>query len=291
MKYIVLIFSVLYLLSACIPTPLDINIPEVPREITVASQILPNRILVVFLTNSFSSLSSGKDSSKNSADPQLLLSLLIDKALVTVTYAGKTEKLTRLTSGVYATINAVQINNERYTLFVRDSATGREVTATTTFLPNVSFDTISAKKVERDIFGRKDTVSELSYQLTDLPNASNYYMVDYLSTNQLANLGSSFASTGGLGGINGSDADLFTDLNLGTDRKIKFTKILNNTDTLVATLFHITKEYYEFQSSYKRSGNVLAQILGEPVNLQTNVKNGQGFFNMAYPTIRVVVPK
>jgi Domain of unknown function (DUF4249) len=291
MKYIVLIISVLYLLTACIPTPLSIDVPEVPREITVASQILPNRILVVFLTNSFSSLTSGEDTSQGGVDQQLFLSLLIDKALVTVTYGGKTEKLTRLANGVYATINAVQINNERYTLFVRDSATGREVTATTTFLPNVSFDTISAKKVARDIFGRKDTVSELSYQLTDLPAANNYYMVDYLSTNQLANLGNNFATSGGFGLSNGNNADLFTDLNLGTDRKIKFTKTLINTDTLVATLFHITKEYYEFQSSAKRSGNFFAQVLGEPVNLQTNVKNGQGFFNMAYPTIRIVAPK
>ncbi len=291
MKYILFIFSVLFFLSACIPQPLDIDVPEVPKQITIASQILPNRILVVFLTNSFSALTSGTDTSKQNIDTQLAQSLLIDKAFVTVSYGGKIEKLTRLAAGVYATINAVQINNERYTLFVRDSATGREVTATTTYLPTVSFDSISAKFVTQTIFGQKDTSTEVSYQLTDLPNATNYYMVDYISVSQLGNL-SNFVGAGGLGvANNNNNADLFTDLNLGTDGKIKFKKMLPNKDTLVATLFHITKEYYEFQSSYKRSGNFLAQVLGEPVNLPSNVKNGQGFFNMAYPTVRVIAPK
>ena len=127
MKYIIIIVNILCLFSACIPQPLDIDVPEVPKQITIASQILPNRILIVFLTNSFSALTSGTDTSKSTIDTQLAQSLLIDRAFVTVTYAGKTEKLTRLAAGVYATINAVQINNERYTLFAKDSATGREV--------------------------------------------------------------------------------------------------------------------------------------------------------------------
>ncbi len=287
MKYISFFALIVLFFTACIPEPLKVDLPEEKPLIVVSSQILPNRTLVVFLTNSFSSLQSGTDTSQN-IKTNLLETLLIDKALVTLTYNGKTEKLYRIEKGIYGTFDAVQIENQSYTLFVKGSLTGREATATTTFIMPAQIDSATAKIEIDDAFGAKDTVLKTKIQISDDPKQKNYYMVNYISLAGSKGLDFTKLLFG-----NSNKADLFTDDVADTNHKIvrKNNFSLNPKDTLVATVFSVTKEYYEYQNSYQKNGGFFSQLIGEPITIPTNVKNGQGFFNMALPSIRLLYGK
>jgi hypothetical protein len=54
-------------------------------------------------------------------------------------------------------------------------------------------------------------------------------------------------------------------------------------------LSNIPKGYYEYLAAYKRSGNLLSQLTGEPVNLPTNVQGGYGYFALTKPSIKTVI--
>jgi Domain of unknown function (DUF4249) len=288
MKYLSINLVLILLIScfgACIPEPLDVEIPEEKPKIVISSQVLPDRALVVFLTKSFSSL---QETSKNTnLDASLLQKLLIDKAYVTLSYKDKVVKLTRLASGIYATINAVQLDNETYTLYVKDSLTGNEATATTKVLPTIGFDSARVKHSYSNNF--RDTTLEANLLIADDPNTTNYYMVTFIPKSEL-NLSSvlnpiSFTSN--------TNTILLNDQNVGKDKKIRLITTIDapSKDTIVATLFNVTKDYYEYQNSYKRSKGLFTQIIGEPITLPTNVKNGYGYFNMAFPAFEILYVK
>jgi Domain of unknown function (DUF4249) len=286
MKYISFFSLILLLLSACVPEPITIVLPEEPKRIIVSSQVLPDRGLVVLLTNSVSSLN---DISTTDSTGQSISALLLDKAYVTLSFDGKTEKLVRLLPGIYGTLNLSLETNKNYTLYVKDSLTGREVTATTTFTPPISLDSAFAKlEFDEDLFGGKDTISTLNLVLTDSPGQKNYYMLDYVKPNNLKTLDLKSFGAGRKGA-----AHLFTSDNADANHKIRIkeTFFLNPTDTLIVALFKITKEYYEFQNGFKKNGGIIGEFLGEPVTIPTNVKNGHGFFNLAYPSLKLVLPK
>jgi hypothetical protein len=86
---------------------------------------------------------------------------------------------------------------------------------------------------------------------------------------------------------------LLNDQNVGKDKKIRLITTIDapSKDTIVATLFNVTKDYYEYQNSYKRSKGLFTQIIGEPITLPTNVKNGYGYFNMAFPAFEILYVK
>jgi hypothetical protein len=151
-------------------------------------------------------------------------------------------------------------------------------------------DSASAKlELVNGLFGEKDTIATLNMVLTDNPTQKNYYMLDYVNPNSLKKI--DFKSFG----ANGSKktAHLFTSDNADANHKIRISETFldDPTSTVTVALFKISKEYYEFQYGYKKSGGVIGEFLGEPVTIPTNVKNGHGFFNMAYPSLKLVTPK
>ncbi|MEY4906087.1 MAG: hypothetical protein RLZZ292_3902 [Bacteroidota bacterium] len=209
--------------------------------------------------------------------------MLINHALVTLTVDGKTEALTQFTKGVYGTLNLKLVDNQIYTLYVKDSITGREATATTQFIAPIKLDTAIAKlEVDKAL---NDTVLTINLEFTDNPSQKNYYLVDYIPSKKKKEF-SFFGLT-----FSNSTSTLFTDDAADANHKIKINKslLINPTDTFTVTLFNITKEYYDYQNAYKRREGFIAQLTAEPISLPTNVKNGQGFFNMSYPSLRQVV--
>jgi hypothetical protein len=53
-------------------------------------------------------------------------------------------------------------------------------------------------------------------------------------------------------------------------------------------LANISKGYYEFLSAYRKSNQLIYQLLGEPVTLPTNVIIGYGYFSTYNPSLRIV---
>ena len=62
---------------------------------------------------------------------------------------------------------------------------------------------------------------------------------------------------------------------------------VKRTDTIAVTLSNISEGYYKFLSTYLKSGNIINQITGEPIDYPTNVNNGYGYFSAHYPDVKI----
>lgn len=268
---------------SCQPKPLDIDVEPAQPKLVVASQLIPNKIMIVMVTRSFSALKGKGAQDADTVSQDFLDEILVKNALVTVSYFGNTDTLYMLSPGVYASINTLQYTYGVYTLHVNDADAGLEVTSSTTLLPKVSFDTVYPVVIKNP----GDTVVDISYQLTDNTNEENYYVVNYIKKvnaqnspgidiNQVFSLGSNYFQ---------SYFDLLSDASF-TDGKYstqKHLETVTHQDSIAVMVSNISKGYYDFLSSYKRSGSFVNLLTGEPINYPTNVEGGYGYFNAHYP--------
>jgi Domain of unknown function (DUF4249) len=123
----------------------------------------------------------------------------------------------------------------------------------------------------------------------DPAGVSNYYLLTYTNFADFQQL--SGGSSAGIFNFKPAQFAVFTDQNQGDGNPIDFTPAYSSekNDTLVVALSNIPKDYYEFLSAYKRSGNLFTQLIGEPINLPTNVQGGYGYFAMIRPKLKLVI--
>ncbi|CAN5379010.1 hypothetical protein BH09BAC5_BH09BAC5_16160 [soil metagenome] len=268
---------------SCTPKPIDIDVKPAEEKLVIASQILPNNIMVVALTRSFSPLDTGgnADTIQNS----FLDRILVANAIVTVTHPGGTDTLFMLTPGIYASVNILLTEYGSYTLHAKDPSTGEEVTATTQLLPQVGFDSI--QPIKRFIDG--DSIPFVHYELTDYGAASDFYVVCYYRKSQdtsAFDINNYFSQ----GSNQLNSFDLITDADFDENGKlIRDTQLydVSTSDTIAVTVSHITQGYFEFLTAYKRSSSLFNQLSGEPINYPTNVEGGYGYFMTHFPEIRI----
>lgn len=269
--------------ASCRPDPIDIDVKPAEEKLVIASQVLPNSIMVVGLTRSFSPLDPGGN--EDTLQNDFLDRILVPNAIVTVTHPSGTDTLYMLTPGIYASINVLLVDYGTYTIHAKDPATGEEVSATTELLPQVYFDSIQPYK---QITGN-DTIPFIHYEMTDYGAASDYYVVCYYRKSQdtsAFDLNNYFSR--GTNELN--SFDLITDTDFDPNGKLsRNTQLIDTspTDTIAVTVSHITKGYYEFLTAYKRSSSLFNQLSGEPINYPTNVVGGYGYFNTHFPDIRL----
>ena len=172
--HILLCVSNLAFLASCKgPDPIDISIDTPAPKLVVASQIIPNQVMIVSLTKSFSALSS--ETKGDSIPNNFLSDVLVKDAVVTVSYLSQTDTLTMITPGIYASINTLQYDYGVYTLKAKDIHSDMQISASSTILPLVPFDTIyPAVQVDNG----HASVS-LNYSFTDIPEVDNYYVINY----------------------------------------------------------------------------------------------------------------
>lgn len=271
------------LLHSCIPKPIDIELKPPQPKLVISSQIIPNSIMLVSVTRSFSALSTGANS--DNIDQNFLDSLLVRNAIVTVSYASTTDTLYMLSPGIYASINVLQQVGGIYTLHVKDVEGNLEISAQTDLLPLVRFDTVKPAVTRNPT----DTIVSVDYTFTDDPNTENYYVVNYivklhdtttvsLDLNNYFSIGSNKVLT---------SFDLLSDKTFNGTVFSKKTDLFDahQTDTIAVTLSNISKGYFEFLTAFKRTGTLVNLITGEPINYPTNVEGGYGYFNAHYPDV------
>ena len=95
------------------PKPIDIEIVPPEPEMVIASQIAPDRLMLVAVTRSFSALAI--DAGQDSVTNDFLSDLLVQRARVTVAFAGRAVELIRLSDGVYGSASTLQFPGEQYT--------------------------------------------------------------------------------------------------------------------------------------------------------------------------------
>lgn len=275
--------AVMSCFSSCQPDPIDIGVAPAPVKLVVTSQIIPGQIMIVGLTRSFSALSEGGNADTISTN--FLDSVLVSGAVVTVDHPGGTDTLFEILPGLYASISVLLSNYGSYTLHAYDASLDLTITATTQLLPTVSFDSVMPVFT----YAQEDTNLFIHYEITDLPNESNYFVVNFyrLNRDSSASFDPNTYFQQGQNQLTAfdliSDSDFDQNGKLIRDRELT---TVGNSDTIAVTLSHITKGYYEFLTAYKRSGSLLNQLTGEPINFPSNVEGGYGYFNAHYPSVR-----
>jgi Domain of unknown function (DUF4249) len=270
-----LVWMVLLFFS-CVPDPLPVNnLPQLKPKIVVASQIIPNQGLVVLLTRSVGAL----DASDESNPQSLLEQITINDALVTLRYAENIDTLALLESGLYGGVTIDWQGGIIYELRVKSIELG-EVSAMTKVPEAIPFETAAARLYITEF----DSLAEISYSLQD-PAGENFYMVNvqkFSRTQQLASL---------------LNPDVFTHLKddaefdgqLYQDQFRIFFRDFSKGDTVSVFLSNVQKDYYQFLKLRNDNRYVFADFASEPLNYNSNVKGGFGYFNLHVPDARVFV--
>lgn len=267
------------------PKPLDVEIDEVEQRLVISSFAIPPQEALFTITRTFSAL-LGEDSI-DIENQDIASRVLVDSALATLQYAGYTDTLFKLVSGVFGTISIPQIEYENYVLDVKDYKTGQTIRAQTQLLPTVPLEDVYP--TQRLLPQLNQIIHSFRYSFFDPPGVENYYLATYTNISQLAQSG------GGIGGqlfnFNQTQFNVFSDNVNGDGVPVVYQSEYSGAvgDTIVVALSNITKEHYNYMAAYKRSGNLFSQLTGEPINLPTNVQGGYGFFAMVRPSVRLVV--
>ena len=279
--FVPLAFLSAVIFFACRPEPLVISLPDEPQQVVVFSQLIPGQVITVLLTKTISSLEFSEEEG-DSLTSDIVDSLLVDSAFVTVTFEGRTEELFRLAPGVYTSINTPQQPGVEYLLEII-TREGDTLSSVSTMLEQVSF-----QNVTPIIRRGEDTLVTLAYDFID-PPGDNWYMLNYYRRARVDTTNFS------LDNILSSQTGIATRTILLTD------KIFSNnnpsdtiemfdvrpTDSIVVTLSNINEQYHRFLDLRRRSGNFLSSITSEPISYPTNIEGGLGFFNTHFPDVHV----
>lgn len=270
------------LLLSCEPQPIPITLAEPPAKLVVSSQIIPDRVMLVGLTRTFGTLEAAAQG--DSLTDAFLEKILVDSALVTVGYGDKTDTLEMISPGVYAGANVLQETDGSYTLYAHDPKTGETVTATSVMQREVRFDRVTPEVVYRD----GEATVEISYAFRDDPTVPNWYLVNFYRKVSLGREQLDINNYFERGSNEQVEFDLISDENLKDPEYAALRRLeaVNASDTIAVSIANVSRGYYEFLSLYKRAGNVLTRVSGEPVDYPTNVVNGYGYFTTQVPDIR-----
>ena len=140
MKNILKGICVLTLVLSCRPKPIDVELDEYEPEIVVASQIVPDYVMMVGLTRSFTVLSNA--GYEGGGDSATFVNVLIDSALVTVESASGIDTLFMISPGLFASVNKLENPGGAYHLKVVDYDMNKTATATSIMQHNVPLDTV-----------------------------------------------------------------------------------------------------------------------------------------------------
>ena len=252
--------AVLLLLAACnLTKDVDIDLPDYERQPVVECFLEPGQPFRLLLTQSYGFFDPfGLDSN-------FIQKTLLDGATVTISYDGHTDTLT---NGLFFTFVApIKIFNYQssqlvpatpgidYTLNIR-LPDGNTIAGRTIMLPRVPIDSVLVE-FSPDI----DTLARVLTYISDDRTTPNYYrrLLNYSSLDSFP------------------EQDFLVDDRIITTPLIAFGTgyELTRGDTAFNTIFHITKDYYDYYESVQLAvfGNV--NPFAQPSPIRSNV-SGSG---------------
>jgi hypothetical protein len=267
----------LVLMTSCLPEPIPLTgLEKVKPQIVVSTQIVPEEGLVVFLTKTFGALDFNEDS-----DPEeLIAQIAVADAVVVLTGPEQVDTLLALGLGLYGGIPIPFRSGDTYRMDVYSESLGK-VTATTTVVPQVPFESIEA---DLHFNGFDDTLVQVTHSIID-PAGKNWYMVNVQRIrreNLVENILNPEAFTRLL-----DDAEFEGERYHETFRS--FPRNFETGDTVSVSLSNISEDYYKFMEMRIDNRFSFIEYLSEPVNYPSNVEGGRGFFNLYIPDIRLFV--
>ena len=280
-----LILSILLMVS-CRPKPLDIELEQAETKLVINSQFVPiGNTVVVVVSKSFSALANTDEGDEETGVS--IEDYLVAGAEVTISYNGETKTLMQndTAAGFYLGMNISQEVGTEYELYVNDPSSKLSVRATTSLLKTIPLDTVRAIRT----FGEfSDTIVKMHIAFDDPIDEQNWYMVNFYgidrdtSTVDTAQMNpflnrSSRTFTGIF-----SD-EMYADSHISIDYEMWW-----YADTITASFYNISEEYYEYLEARNKGGSLLSMITSEPINHPTNVIGGYGFFNAHFPDVKIV---
>lgn len=258
MKYLPHIFllSTLALLGACnLEKEIDLELPLYDSQPVVECYLEPGKPFRLLLTRSYGFF-----------DPLGLDSTFLDKtlvsgAVVTIAYNGRVDTLPNTLSAELMPLKIFNYTGKNlvpatpgveYTLRIT-MPDGKEITGRTIMLPKVPIDSI---RVEWN--PQRDTLARVLTYITDDRTQENFYrrMINYATLDSLP------------------DQDF-----LATDRIAQTEVIafgtgyeLRQGDTVINTLFHITKDYYDYLESVQLAVFGNQNPFAQPARIKSNVR-------------------
>lgn len=286
MKNITYILLGFWFLTSCTPDPIEVDIPQAPQRIVVASQQIEGNTLVIVLSRSFTALENKKI---NIADTTQSLpeELLVKGADVTINVGGVITQLEELSAGVYFSASLPGDNFQTYLLNVTDNEKQQHVVSQAMRLPKVMLDTFGIKGI-----ASRSNEYLLHYAFTDNPNEQNWYVINFYTRD---NASDSFPGRPDVDYIAKRLVEQRLDFDLVSEKDLvngkyqitkKFTS--NKLDTFGIALSNISEGYFQFLAAQQKLSSVANKIRGEIINMPTNVQNGYGYFNMHTPDARAI---
>lgn len=290
MKSTLLPLACALLMCGCIPKPIDIELKSTPPKLVVASQVISDNILVVNLTRSFNSLEGQQASDSTQSNTDFIKKIMVENAVVTVSYAGITDTLQMVSPGIYLSSRINLYPYSSYTLYAYDPLLNQSVTASSGMIPRKTFDTIYPQVIKNP----GDTVIRIVHELSDDPAAENYYVINYIyksaTVSALNGTTSLLDSPTQLDSkkLTAAEPTLLSDQSFTNGRysASKTLEFIKPNDSIAVILSHISKDYFDYLTIRKRAGSFINEISKEPLNYPTNVQNGYGYFNLYYPNFR-----
>ncbi len=285
-----LFLGLLIVTSSCLPESLPISVEPSESSIAVASLVGPEELILVSLTKSFSTLSA---ESISDITDDFTEALLIDSALVTLTYAGITDTLESFfdITGLYFTQIETFNEFQLLELEVFDPSTLESASAQSILQPPVEVDSV--------IIIRRDTseteLSDLYFSFEDPPAQDNFYVMQIYQFTPPDTV--NVDSTSGSGLFFGDDNFLiyeriFTDRGVDEDGRIRRDDLMffnSPIDSALVVLTNIEEGYYNFLEARGRSGSFISSLANEPVNHPSNIRNGVGYFSAHQPRASLIV--
>jgi Domain of unknown function (DUF4249) len=264
------------LISSCVPKPLLVDdIAQLKPKIVVSSQIVPGGALIVLITKSIGALDAGRGT-----DPQALISqIAMSDAKVWLTSEGRIDSLPNLGNGLYGNTNLNLQPHRDYSLTVKTTELG-EVSAVAQLKPQVPFRSVQAKLYNTHY----DSLAQVDYSLQD-PLGPNWYMVNVQKYSQKNDINSYLNPRVFTRLVRDS---IFEGKVLEEEFKVLFRKFSKG-DTVAVFLSNISEEYYGFLKLRNDRRYNFSAFASEPLNFNSNVKDGLGYFNLHLPDVRVFV--
>jgi hypothetical protein len=275
---------------SCLPESLPISVEPSDSNIAVASLVGPEELILVSLSKSFSTLSA-----ENISDitDDFAEALLIDSAIVTLSYEGITDTLDAFfdITGLYFTQLETFNEFQLLELEVFDPTTSETARAQSVLQPPVEVDSV--------IITRRDTseteISDLYFSFEDPPMQDNFFVMQIYQFTPPDTSSADSSSEGGL--FFGDDNFLiyeriFTDRGVDEDGRIRREDAMffnSPVDSALVVLTNIEEGYYNFLEARGRSGSFLSSLANEPVNHPTNIENGVGYFSAHQPRAEIIV--
>ncbi len=287
MKNIAYLFILGCLFAACTPEAIELDIPQAPQKIVVASQQAEGNYFLVVLSRTFGALESKNTNLQDTTQP-FPEELLVKNATVELQLNGDNVQLLEISPGVYATQDIIPNYYQTYTLKVTDAEKGQHTIAQTQMLPKVLLDTFGVTAVPG-----KTNEYTLHYAFTDLPETNNWYVVNFYTKDNAKDTVPR----------NPRDVDYIAkrlleqrlDFDLVSEAdiingKYQVTKNFksNDLDTFGIALSNISQGYYEFLLAQKKYASITNKLRGEIINMPSNVQNGYGYFNLHSPDAKAI---